>query len=283
MSVLKRWFLEDAIYRGSPGKSFGQSLSCGFLNKSGLTEDVTNEQYTRFAMIYLLNGRGWYSDSLGQEVELRAGDLFFRCPDRRHTTRPDPQSGWRETFVSLRSDWYGLFRAMELIPAQQACFTLGEVPHIPEFILGLMKRLRSADNPADNIHVEFDIAGLMRWVLARVQETHHPDAPRLELLKHARERIREQAATREPLELILKGTGLSYSRLRSLFRQTYGTGPGEYRVQVRIEQACALLETTGDRVQEIADRLGYSDAFAFSKQFRQHVGVSPSAFRKHRR
>ncbi len=282
MNTLKRWFLEDAVYRSSPGKAFDQSLGCGFLNKSKHQADITNEHYDRFAMVYLLSGRGWYSDSLGQEVELRAGDVFFRCPDRRHTTRVDPASGWRETFVSLRSSWHPLFRAMELIPPEQTCFTLGRAPHIPEMTHALMQRLRAADTPTENVHVEFDVAALMRWALARAQETRYASSPRLELLKSAREVIRKHATSRQRLEEIVAGVGLSYSRLRSLFRQTYGSGPGEYRVQVRIEQACSLLGTTGLSVKEVADRLGYSDAFAFSKQFKQHVGVSPRAFREGR-
>jgi len=31
---------------------------------------------------------------------------------------------------------------------------------------------------------------------------------------------------------------------------------------------------------EIGERLGYTDAFTFSKQFKKHCGVSPSVFKK---
>ncbi|MBC2596244.1 helix-turn-helix transcriptional regulator [Ruficoccus amylovorans] len=282
MSTLKRWLIEDAIFRGSPGRPFHQTLSCGFLNKNGLRTDVTDERYGRFAMIYLIRGKGHYSDSFGQQAGLRAGDVFFRCPDRRHTNEVDPASGWHEAFVSVRSDWYELFRRMEIFPAASVHFHLGTVPHIPEQIHALMQRLRTADTPGDNAHVEFDIAALMRWTLTQALESRGASSFQLEQLKLARERIRSHASTRLDLEKLLDGIGLSYSRLRSLFREAYGTSPGEYRVQVRIDQACSLLEATGLELKEIADQLGYSDAFAFSKQFKQRVGVSPSTFRERR-
>ena len=44
-----------------------------------------------------------------------------------------------------------------------------------------------------------------------------------------------------------------------------------------------LLLYTGDAhpalAEEIADRLGYADAFHLSKVFKQEVGVSPRAYR----
>ncbi|QYY36910.1 AraC family transcriptional regulator [Ruficoccus sp. ZRK36] len=282
MESFNRWFLNDTIYRTSLGKPFEHTFSCGFMSKSGWTEDVTDQYSDRFAMIYLLNGSGTYSDSHGHRLTLRAGDVFFRRPDRRHTTEVDPDSAWHECFVSVRSHWHELFRSMDLIPTGQSCFTLGPVPYLPEMTASFLQRLRSTDTPSENAQVEFDIAALMQWTLSRVREDSQADLPRRELLRTARERIRQRACEHEGLETVLAGTGLSYSRLRGLFRQAYGISPGEYRVQVRIEQACALLEATALSIKEIADRLGYSDAFAFSKQFKQHVGVSPTLFRQRR-
>jgi AraC-like DNA-binding protein len=65
-------------------------------------------------------------------------------------------------------------------------------------------------------------------------------------------------------------------RIRSLFHVT----AGQYLVKVRIDSACERLTKTRDSIAEVASACGYSDQSAFSRQFKQAVGVSPLAYRK---
>lgn len=64
-------------------------------------------------------------------------------------------------------------------------------------------------------------------------------------------------------------------RIRSLFRVT----AGQYLVKVRIDAACLRLSTTHEPIAQIALSCGYSDQSAFSRQFKQAVGISPLAYR----
>lgn len=86
----------------------------------------------------------------------------------------------------------------------------------------------------------------------------------------------------EPLRLPQLATmaGLSVyqfdQRIRSLFHVT----AGQYLVKVRIDAACEALATSRDPIAQIALSCGYSDQSAFSRQFKQAVGVSPLAYRK---
>lgn len=48
---------------------------------------------------------------------------------------------------------------------------------------------------------------------------------------------------------------------------------------VRVDLACARLESDDRPISEIADELGYQELAAFSKSFRRWTGVSPSAYR----
>jgi AraC-like DNA-binding protein len=279
MQSLEKWFIQDTIYRGSSEKSFRHGLSCGFLNKSGKTHDVADEHYNRLAMVYVLRGRGEYSDSLGHQFPLKEGDVFFRLPDRTHSSTIHPDSQWHECFVSLRSEWYQIFQQLELINPQQVRLNLGLTEEIPSRINGLMNLMRSADTPTETSSLEFEIAALIRRVLARAQEHRCANNPHLGLVRKTRELIQAQASRSCSIENLLGEVGISYSRIRSLFRQAYGISPGEYRIQVRIEQACSLLETTELTIKEIANQLGYADAFTFSKQFKQRVARSPQQFR----
>lgn len=65
-------------------------------------------------------------------------------------------------------------------------------------------------------------------------------------------------------------------RIRSLFHVT----AGQYLVKVRIDAACKRLSGSDEPIAQIALSCGYSDQSAFSRQFKQAVGISPLAYRK---
>lgn len=86
----------------------------------------------------------------------------------------------------------------------------------------------------------------------------------------------------EPLRLpaLAEMAGLSVyqfdQRIRSLFHVT----AGQYLVKIRIDAACKRLTATSEPIAQIALSCGYSDQSAFSRQFKQAVGISPLAYRK---
>ncbi|GAB3911094.1 hypothetical protein GCM10028803_51710 [Larkinella knui] len=55
---------------------------------------------------------------------------------------------------------------------------------------------------------------------------------------------------------------------------------GEYIRKLRIEKAVQLLESSQNSLSEIAYITGFSDQSHFTRIFRQHMGQSPSEFRK---
>lgn len=277
---VEKWNHNRACYRSFSGKTYDHRLSCGFLNKAGISIDIENERYDRLAMVYLLRGRGRYEDSKGIRSALNPGDIFFRCPDRTHSTFISPDSQWLECFVSVRTEWFHLLRDIGLMLPESPVLHFGLHSEIPERIDTLMQQLIRSDTPLSNSDHEFEIVALMRQVLRRNLEPNSGSSRQQLQLERARAQIRSRATESIDLETILNTSGLSYSRIRSLFREIYGISPGDYRIQVRMEQACALLETTHQSVQQIADHLGYPDAFTFSKQFKQRIGLAPDHFRK---
>ena len=74
--------------------------------------------------------------------------------------------------------------------------------------------------------------------------------------------------------------GLSPSGLRRQFKSATGVSPHAYALQCRVGAARRLLAEGSLPIKEIAERLGYRDAYFFSRQFRQWSGMPPAAFRR---
>jgi len=99
------------------------------------------------------------------------------------------------------------------------------------------------------------------------------------MIDEACELLARRLDERVPLEALADRFAISYERLRKIFRQRMGLSPGEYRIRRRIERARELLTSSPAPLEEIASELGYSTPFAFSRQFKQVVGMPPSSYR----
>ena len=77
--------------------------------------------------------------------------------------------------------------------------------------------------------------------------------------------------------------GLSRSVFSARFTKLVGQSMQRYLIARRMEEAAFLLEATDDAIAQIANRVGYETAAAFSKLFQRHHGQSPGRYRTTRR
>lgn len=84
-------------------------------------------------------------------------------------------------------------------------------------------------------------------------------------------------------DLSLKQLGFMFNihpvYLGQLFHKTTGESFAEYMNRYRIEKAKEQLRSTNRKVQEIARSVGYWEMGYFYKQFKKHVGISPTEFK----
>lgn len=78
---------------------------------------------------------------------------------------------------------------------------------------------------------------------------------------------------------IAEQVGLSTRQLERLFRRYVESSPKAYMTSLRLARARLLLEQTQMQVIDVAISCGYNSTSHFSKLFRNHYGMSPSAVR----
>ncbi len=72
----------------------------------------------------------------------------------------------------------------------------------------------------------------------------------------------------------------SESYIARLFREQLGTSVSHYVNRLRIAAACDLLLSTSRGIGEIAEQVGYSTPYYFSRVFRSFCGCPPGTFRR---
>lgn len=71
----------------------------------------------------------------------------------------------------------------------------------------------------------------------------------------------------------------SVSQLERLFKDVLHISPMQMVQKMRLEWALNLLQNTQEPIVSVAIKCGYTDHSAFTRQFKQFTGLSPSAYR----
>ncbi len=77
-----------------------------------------------------------------------------------------------------------------------------------------------------------------------------------------------------------EATGIHPAYLTRQFTSAVGTSPMAYLFRRRAERAAALLLQTQQSIGDIATAVGWDDPVYFARRFRQHYGMSATAYRR---
>ena len=78
---------------------------------------------------------------------------------------------------------------------------------------------------------------------------------------------------------LAKAANMSLSRFFPYFKSQMQQSPMDYVKKTRTTRACRLLVTTELPISAIAERVGFSNQFHFSRVFKEICGETPSVYR----
>ncbi len=203
----------------------------------------------------------------GKWIGLEADHAYLTVPGQPHAYRAMPGRRWTICWINYTGRPDALSRYLpdgpSVIPvrSRQCLSTLegaleAAAQHAPAYLLELWGRV---------IHES---------VLHQLKTSHHP----LEL-NRLWEAVRADPAFTWTLDELARKAGVSREHLRRLCRRERGCSPMQMVTHVRMQIALERLAHTTDKLQTIAQEVGYSDAFTFSAAFKRVTGASPSGFR----
>jgi len=95
--------------------------------------------------------------------------------------------------------------------------------------------------------------------------------------------MRENIERKLKVEDIASGVGISAPHLSMVFQESTGQSPINYLMGLRIQLACQYLDFTEMRINQVCHRVGYEDAYYFTRTFTKIMGQSPKEYRKRER
>ena len=230
----------------------------------------------RYSMHYVISGTAPYQDYQGRKRELAAGDFFEFLPSRPHHY-PRGSDDFLECVLILDARTTESCRGLGLLPFERPVGHARLDRRLVEAFEDLVGRMESE---APEMSRDWPLAPAMNWIdrLYRADAAGQRGRPG-SLVERACRILAEDLTAELKLEDVAAELGVDYDTFRKHFAGAMGQPPGRFRLAKRMDRACVMLYGGAD-VQEVAAELGYSDPFAFSRQFKRQTGLPPSHFRR---
>lgn len=257
----------------SPIRSpLGSITLAGHLRKRGPDGWTKPRVFGSYAVVILKSGGGIYEDVRGMRHAVEPGDVIWVFPELGHIYGPPEGGNWEEFYTVFTGSVFDLLRRAGVIDPARAVWRVGDVR---KWIASLKIALRPATSAGEALRRVLALQNL----IVELSLTQQDDVfTELAWVKEACRRIEA-----EPRGIhwaaLAASLHVSYETFRKKFKAHTGHSPGNYRLSVLIDRACALLLHTGSSLKEIAAETGFADEFHFSKAFKQRVGLAPSVFR----
>lgn len=228
-----------------------------------------------FAINLVHQGRGVYHDEHGRKTPLGPGSVFFRFPDQTHTTVIEAED-YCESWLVIRPREFLHFRGLGFADTRRPVVRLAH-PDIAEGVIRFCCEQPAApqtQGPEAWARVCSQIVSLLAHIQGEVSaQVNEP-----EWLVQARWYLVQDLDQCVALAAVATRLGMSEQRFRKRFAEAVGLPPMAYRIRARIDRArCELLLHS---VETVAQQLGFGDPKHFSRQFRNHTGMSPRDFQR---
>lgn len=120
---------------------------------------------------------------------------------------------------------------------------------------------------------------LFHKLASRASGMHHSiNSADAERLLHIRNQLLRDLSVPPVLSELAQIAAMSETKLKQLFKQTFGDSIYNYYQRVRMEEAAFLLKQGRRSVAEVGYELGFSNLSHFSRVFERHYGLSPKKF-----
>jgi AraC-like DNA-binding protein len=172
---------------------------------------------------------------------------------------------------------------IQTITAENASFLFFESLD-PEMQL-LLKNIVSVDmnNSMNNFYVQIKVQELMYLLFSKLslrenttfKNINSNDAEKLLVIRNE---ILGDLSTPPVLSELAMIASMSETKLKQLFKQTFGDTIYNYYQKARMEEAAFLLKQAKHSVSEVGYELGFSNLSHFSRLFEKQYGITPKKF-----
>ncbi len=240
-----------------------------------------SEPISQYVFIYCIEGAGWFS--LNNEVHQVSRNQYFILPAGvPHKYGSDESNPWTIYWIHYKGKLASQFSSglnypIVIKPAVHSRIS-GRIDLFEE-IFRTYEMGYSRENMLYASSVFFHFLGSLRY-LQQYRNAAKDESAENDLVTAAIHYMKENTEKKLSLTEIADHIGYSPSHFSILFNKRTGYSPIYYFNQLKIQQACQLLDFTDMKINQVCYKVGIDDSYYFSRLFSKMMGMSPKLYKK---
>ncbi|MDQ8188317.1 AraC family transcriptional regulator [Pelagicoccus sp. SDUM812002] len=232
-----------------------------------------------FQLILITNGGGTFQTDHLSATTISAPFIFVVFPGIWHRYRPDPSTGWQESWVGFRGRFTSDLQKSGTLSPEQPIFKIGNSEMLLAQFQLIQDEVKSEAFGFRNIAATalMQILALATHLPSRKEEENHPMR---KTVRRACFLMRQRSEGPLCPEELAAELNTGYTYFRRMFRKYTGISPKRYHSQLRLQRIKRLLRDGSSSVSEIADKFGFASPFHLSNWFKKETGLSPRDWRQ---
>ncbi len=231
-----------------------------------------------YLLIYCIGGKGtlmWGK----RRHRIASGDLVLLPRGEPHAYKADAKDPWTIYwlhFDGLLADEFHR-HAQLTVPL----LSIGIQPRVVRVLDGLTDLRRGSHQLAEFIQGCHQLQALLSYV-ALLSRQQQPRSGKPLDLEKLRALMQEHIHSQLDLDSLAAEAKVSKYHFAKKFKALTGSSPIQYFINMKMQRACYLLDSSRQSIKEVAATLGYEDVYYFSRLFKKTIGLSPSQYRLNR-
>jgi AraC-like DNA-binding protein len=213
----------------------------------------------------------------GEKTAINSGDILYLPQGSSHQYEADPLTPW--TLYWLHFDGSLACKFGQHINHAQRPFNIGLQPRVIRVFDGVAELRHSSHNLNEFIQGGHQVQALLSYIALLVQQ-RQPYAQNNFDTENIRAMMQENIHGKLNLDTLAAQAKLSKYHFVKKFKKLTGESPINYFINMKMQRACYLLDSTPRSIKHIASELGYQDAYYFSRLFKKNIGIAPDTYRK---
>lgn len=240
---------------------------------------MARRQNSNYLLIYCTAGKGTLTSD-DRKYQISSGDLILLERDHAHSYQADADDPW--TIYWLHYDGKLADEFYRHTHITTPVLNIGVQPRIVRIFDGLSELRRSTYQLAEFIQGSHQLQAMLSYMALLVRQQRPQSGKTLDW-ERLRAIMQEHIHGQLNLDALAASATLSKYHFTKKFKALSGQSPIQYFINMKIQRACYLLDSTSQPVKQVAAAVGYDDAYYFSRLFKKVIGLSPSEYRVHRR
>ena len=232
--------------------------------------EIHPRSFDFYCISHLLEGHGWYwSRKRGSITPVEAGQAVVSTPGSVQF-----YSGYNDSYVEDSICFFG--------PVADMLFKTGIIKN-GIIDVGLNRRLMPiinvASDPSSDSQIKANSMLISLLTELYLENRKNKNSSLLSKIDELLGKMTSNPENNWSIKEMAEYCNLSVNHFRRIFYKQTGLKPKEYQDTIKIEHAKMLICSSENPISSIAEALGYSDQYHFSRRFKDVTGFSPSKFK----